>query len=339
MIDYTKPHRRQNPLTGDWILVSPQRTKRPWQGVIEPPPPSALPAHDPNCYLCPGNTRASGEKNPIYDSTYVFTNDHPSLLPDVTPSEIETDTLLTVQQERGTSKVVCYTPNHNRTMANMTSFEIGRVIDTWIQEYKTIGALPYISYVQIFENKGPMMGASSPHPHSQIWANEHLPTIVEKELTHQRAYLSRHKQTLLAAYLKQELKEKTRLVYQNEAFVILVPFWATWPYETMIMPTRPIQSLTDLTPSEKTHFALALNHITQTYDGLFQTPFPYSMGIHQAPTDKKPHDEWQLHIHFYPPLLRSATVKKHYVGYEMMAEAQRDLNPEDAAATLRSIHA
>ncbi|HUD18895.1 MAG TPA: UDP-glucose--hexose-1-phosphate uridylyltransferase [Patescibacteria group bacterium] len=337
-VDFSLPHRRYNPLTGDWILVSPQRTKRPWQGSIEAVALDVIPDYDPACYLCPGNTRASGQVNENYTGTFVFTNDHPSLLPDPPPGTYKTGDLMVAQQERGTSRVVCYTPHHNRTMAQMNEQEIVDVIKTWEHEYETIGDSPNISYVQIFENKGGLMGPSSPHPHSQIWANEHLPTIIQKEQTNQKQFLKNHNEPLLPAYLREEMKEDKRIVLENQSFVCLVPFWATWPYETMILPKEQRQSLSDLNRKDQRDLAGILLHITRRYDNLFNTPFPYSMGIHQKPTDKKPHGEWQFHMHFYPPLLRSATVKKHYVGYEMFAEGQRDISPEAAAATLRGLH-
>ncbi|OGG11473.1 galactose-1-phosphate uridylyltransferase [Candidatus Gottesmanbacteria bacterium RBG_13_45_10] len=338
MVDTTKPHRRRNPLTGEWLLVSPHRAKRPWQGCVEPTVGNQLPGFDPSCYLCPGNTRASGVANPKYNSTFVFTNDHPSLLPDTQSGPIAGSDLFQAQNERGTSRVVCYSPSHNRTMADMTVAQISEVVKTWTAEYKRIGANDFISYVQIFENKGAIMGPSSPHPHSQIWANEHIPTIPAKEQETQAAYLKNHKKQLLLAYLEAEQKEQTRLLWENASFAVLVPFWATWPYETMILPKAHRPDITTLEPSEITDLADILRTLNRRYDTLFATQFPFSMGIHQAPTDKKPHDEWQMHFHFFPPLLRSATIKKYFVGYEMLAEAQRDINPEDAAQTLRNIH-
>lgn len=329
------PHRRFNPLTGEWILVSPHRTKRPWNGAVEQPSQISIPAYDPACYLCPGNVRANGEHNPNYTGTHVFTNDHASLIPQTeTRSENEED-LFIGQQEHGTSRVVCYSPAHNHTMAKLTQIEIEEVIKTWTQEYKTIGEDPHISYVQIFENKGPAMGASNPHPHGQIWANQHIPTIPEKEQTHQMEYGKTHGKNLLLSYELMEQEKKERIISSNDDFTLLVPYWATWPYETMILPKTHVTNLTELTLQMITNLASILSLVTKTYDRIFETPFPYSMGIHQCPTDHINHNEWQLHVHFYPPLLRSATVKKHFVGYEMMAEAQRDITPEMAAETLR----
>jgi UDPglucose--hexose-1-phosphate uridylyltransferase len=330
MVDPNLPHRRYNPLTNEWILVSPHRNKRPWNGAVEKPSETRIPFYDPNCYLCPNNTRASGKKNPDYKETFVFTNDHASLLANVGNGETSEENLLIARQENGTSRVICYSPSHNRSMANLTVSEIQTVIKTWIHEYEAIGAYPDISYIQIFENKGPLMGASSPHPHCQIWANEHIPTIPEKEQNMQKKHPD-----LLLEYEKLEQQKKERVIFTNDSFTLLVPYWATWPYETMLLPKKHLSSLSEFSESEITDLANILSLLTKTYDKIFNVAFPYSMGIHQAPTDKLPHPEWQFHMHFYPPLLRSATVKKHFVGYEMMAEAQRDITPEAAAETLR----
>lgn len=297
--------------------------------------PTDRPSFDPTCYLCPGNVRANGETNPAYEKTFVFTNDHAAMLPEAPEGKSIIDDLFISEQERGICRVVCYTPLHNKTMSEMKESEITNLIATWTKEYETIGNKPFISYVQIFENKGSLMGASSPHPHSQIWANEHIPTIPAKEQEAQKTYVSKHKKNLLLTYLEKERKENKRIVFENNSFIMLIPFWAVWPYETMIIPKEHKTSLRDLNTPESQNLAETLSKLTRLYDRLFHTSFPYSMGIHQAPTDKKNHTEWQMHIHFYPPLLRSATIKKHYVGYEMMAEAQRDISPEEAAATLR----
>ncbi len=338
MIDFTKPHRRRNPLIGEWVLVSPHRAKRPWQGSIEPTQPAQAPEYMEDCYLCPHNTRSNGEKNPDYTKTFAFTNDHASLLPDALGDSPEDTDLLYAVQERGLCRVICYSPKHNTTMADLSVDEIKEIVLTWKNEYETIGKMDQISYVQIFENKGPLMGASSPHPHGQIWANEHLPTIVQKEQQHQLAYNREHSSPLLLAYVQRELEKQERLVIENEAFAVVVPFWATWPYETMVLPKRHIRSLSDMRSTEHTQLADILKRLTSRYDKLFSTPFPYSMGIHQKPTDREEHPEWQFHMHFYPPLLRSSTIKKYYVGYEMMAEGQRDISPESAAKTLQEIH-
>jgi UDPglucose--hexose-1-phosphate uridylyltransferase len=338
MLDFTKPHRRKNPLTGEWILVSPQRTLRPWQGKVEDTPPDNQPEYDPTCYLCPGNNRNSGQKNPTYESTFAFTNDHPAILPEVGIDEYTPNDMISAAQEEGICRVICYSPKHNRTMSQMNTSEIVGIIKTWISEFNSIGNDPNISYVQIFENKAPLMGASSQHPHCQIWSSHHLPTIVQSEQTHQIEYLVHHHAPLLVDYLRWEHDENKRIIFDGESFSVLVPYWAIWPYETMILPKKPMQSLSALTDSDISDLATTLQSLIQTYDTVFHTLFPYSMGIHQAPTDQKDHKEWQMHFHFYPPLLRSSTVKKYLVGYEMMAESQRDITPEDAAATLKKLY-
>jgi len=338
MLDFSKPHRRRNPLTGEWILVSPQRTLRPWQGKVEDEVKVKPPDFDPNCYLCPGNKRDNGEVNPKYEKTFAFTNDHPAILPSTGLEEYTPNDIIESVQEPGTCRVICYSPHHNRTMADMNTSEIAEIIKTWAAEYESIGEDPDISYLQIFENKGPLMGASSQHPHCQIWATHHLPTIVELEQTHQKEYLVHHHAPLLLDYLRFEHDEKKRIIGETDAFTLLVPFWATWPYETMILPRNHKQSLTSLDSGEIQELAEILSGLTKMYDKVFNTPFPYSMGIHQAPTDDKEHDEWQMHFHFYPPLLRSSTVKKYLVGYEMLAEPQRDITPEAAAQTLQNLY-
>jgi UDPglucose--hexose-1-phosphate uridylyltransferase len=337
MVDTSKPHRRCNPLTGEWILVSPHRTKRPWKGAIELQPPEKLPEYDPSCYLCPGNPRASGQINPEYTSAFVFTNDHAALLPNVGNEKETEDDLFISRQESGTSRVICYSPSHERTMAELSVGQIETVVATWKKEYEEIGADPDINYVQIFENKGAMMGASNPHPHCQIWANQSIPTIPQKEQDHQRKFLTKHGKGLLRTYLIHELQKQIRVIAQNKTFVVLVPFWATWPYETMILPKKHMRSLSDFSKRDEHDLADILKSIARAYDCVFNVSFPYSMGLHQKPTDGRAHDEWQFHIHFYPPLLRSATVKKYYVGYELMAEGQRDITPEAAAKTLHGL--
>jgi UDPglucose--hexose-1-phosphate uridylyltransferase len=337
MVDTTIPHRRFNPLTGEWILVSPHRNKRPWKGAIEQQTPGKLPEFDPSCYLCPSNIRANGQANPKYTSTFVFTNDYAALLPEVGAKEKFSDDIFIARQESGTCRVVCYSPSHALTMAKLSVDQIKPVIATWKKEYEETGADPDINYVQIFENKGIMMGASNPHPHCQIWVSHSIPTIPQKEQDNQRAYLTKHGKKLLQTYLESELEKHIRVITQNKTFAVLVPYWATWPYETMILPKKHLTSLSDFSASDEHDLSDILSRITRAYDRVFNVSFPYSMGIHQKPTDGKSHDEWQFHIHFYPPLLRSATVKKFLVGYEMMAEAQRDIIPEDAAKTLRNL--
>lgn len=333
------PHRRRNALTGEWVLVSPHRTQRPWNGETTPPSSAVRPTYDPGCYLCPGNKRANGDVNPQYEGTFVFTNDFSAILPEGGKGSFGRNELLQAESETGLCRVVNFSPRHDLTLAEMSQQEIERVIDVWCEEYRTLGAMPGIRHVQIFENKGAMMGNSNPHPHCQIWSQRSIPMEPQKEGKNFRSYLQKKKRGLLSDYVKTELKEQERLVFVNDAFVVLVPFWAVWPYETLIVPKKRRASLLELTPAERKSFAEAVRIITVKYDNLFLTSFPYSSGIHQAPTDGKKHDEWHMHMHFYPPLLRSASVKKHMVGYEMMAEPQRDITPEQSAATLRGLPA
>ncbi len=329
-------HRRFNALTGDWVLVAPHRTKRPWQGKQEETSGNKPVSYDPSCYLCPGNTRANGEKNPAYESTYTFINDFSSLIEDIPEFEVESG-LLQAKSERGICKVVCFSPRHDLTLADMDVPSIERVIRMWREEYKNLGALSFINHVQIFENRGEIMGASNPHPHGQIWAQETLPVEVAKEQEQQGKYYSQNLEPLLTNYLKTEIEKKDRIIHENAGFVVLVPFWAIWPYETMILPKRKLQSLMQFTPAEVTQFADAISNITNRYDNLFRISFPYSAGIHQAPTDGKDHPEWIFHMHFYPPLLRSATIKKFMVGYEMLGNPQRDITAETSAGILREL--
>lgn len=329
------PHRRYNPLMREWVLVSPHRTKRPWQGQVETPPPDTRPAFDPECYLCPGNPRAGGLTNPQYEGTFVFTNDFAALLPDTPPGELGGHPLLRAVSERGTSRVICYSPRHDLTMAQLSIPELRAVVDLWAEQYLEIGALPQIGYVQIFENRGAMMGSSNPHPHGQIWATERLPSNVQREQDSQAEYLQAHGSTLLSDYLAVELEQGDRIVCANDAFVALVPFWAVWPFETIVISRRPVSAVSDLTPAERDGLADILKRLTGRYDHLFKVSFPYTMGLHQRPSDDLPHPEWHFHLHFLPPLLRSATVRKFMVGFELMAEAQRDITPEQAAERLR----
>ena len=340
------PHRRYNPLTREWVLVSPHRTKRPWQGQVEQPAHDQRPPYDPTCYLCPGNARANGAINPQYEHTFVFTNDFSALLLDIPSGEYASSDgepgsaappLLYARSERGICRVVCFSPRHDLTLAEMDVPAITRVVDVWAQEYDELGALPFIGYVQIFENRGAMMGASNPHPHGQIWATERLPLTIMREDVAQRDYLEATGRSLLADYLALELEREERLVCANDHFVALVPFWAVWPFETMIISRRHIGALSDLTPEERSGLADILKRLTTRYDNLFQVPFPYSLGFHQRPTDGAPHPAWHLHAHAYPPLLRSATVRKFMVGFELLAEAQRDITPEQAAEHLRAL--
>ncbi len=327
-------HRRLNILTGEWVLVSPHRTKRPWQGKTEAPAPEHRPSHDPNCYLCPGNTRAGGEQTPAYANTYVFTNDFAALLPD-TPNTEYRDGLLLARGEAGICRVICFSPNHALTLPEMEPAAIVQVVELWQREYAELGSLPNINHVQIFENKGAIMGCSNPHPHGQVWAQQSLPNEALKKTRQQAAYFEQHQRSLLADYVAQERKAGVRILLENDHFVALTPFWAVWPYEAMIAPLRPQQHIGQMTGAEKLAFSAMLQALTIRFDNVFQTSFPYSAGIHQAPTDGLEHPEWHWHMSFYPPLLRSATVKKFMVGYEMFGESQRDITPEQAAETLR----
>ena len=331
------PHRRKNILTGEWILVSPQRTQRPWQGEISAASNAQNHEYESGCYLCPGNKRANGDTNPQYTGTYVFTNDFSALLPDISTERIQENDLLVSKAERGICRVVNYSPKHNLTLAEMSENEIEQVIATLQEEFRMLGEEPYINHVQIFENKGSIMGNSNPHPHCQIWAQESIPMEAQKELKQFKSYFSRKKRGLLTDYLKLELRLKERLVFENASFVVVVPYWAIWPYETMIIPKGRISNILQLKPDERKDYAGAIKAITVKYDNLFNTSFPYSAGLHQAPTDNRRHGEWHFHMHFYPPLLRSAQIKKFMVGYEMLAEPQRDITPEESAKTLREL--
>lgn len=330
-------HRRYNPLNGDWIVVSPHRLRRPWQGRTETPTQENRPVYDPNCYLCPGNERAGGARNPAYSGTYVFDNDFPGLLPHTPPGEVDVQGLLVARSERGIGRVVCFSPRHDLTLPELDAEALRGVVDTWAQQTEELGAQPLLNYVQIFENKGAMMGCSNPHPHCQIWATEHLPNEPSKEEKAQLAYLDAHGSCLLCDYLSLELERDERIVCANEHFVVLVPFWALWPFETMVLSRRHLSSLPDLCAAERDSLADILRRLTTRYDNMFQSSFPYSAGFHQRPTDGNQHPECHLHAHFYPPLLRSATVRKFMVGYEMLGEPQRDLTARQAADRLRAL--
>lgn len=330
-------HRRYNPLTGEWILVSPHRTKRPWQGKVEKLNVAKRPQYDEKCYLCPGNERAGGLKNPKYTNVFSFKNDFSALLPDVPDGTFNKGELFQAKSESGLCKVICFSPRHDLTIPQMEADEIKKVVDLWCKEYKEIGDLDYINHVQIFENKGDIMGCSNPHPHGQIWGQTSIPDEPAKESKMQAAYFEKHGRTLLSDYVEQEIKLVDRILFENNHFVALVPFWAVWPYETMILSKRAVSSLLELSEEEKLDLADAYRNLTIMYDNLFEVSFPYSAGIHQAPTDGLEHPEWHLHMHFYPPLLRSATVKKFMVGYEMLANPQRDITAEQSAEKLRSL--
>jgi UDPglucose--hexose-1-phosphate uridylyltransferase len=331
------PHERFNPLTQSWVLVSPQRMERPWQGQIEATPRETTVQYDPNCYLCPGNTRASGGNNPPYTGTFVFDNDYAALQPQTLPGEFRDRELLHARSEAGRCRVVCFSPRHDLTLARMNIQEIQPVVDTWCAEFETLGKDPRFRSVQIFENRGVMMGCSNPHPHGQIWANENVPDELARETASQEIYFAKHGSSLLNDYLQLELEKKERLVCANDSFVVLVPFWAVWPFECLLISRRHVPSMLELSAVERRDLADILRRLTIRYDNLFKTSFPYTMGFHQRPTDGEACPGFHLHAHFYPPLLRSATVKKFMVGYEMLAMPQRDITPEAAAAQLREL--
>ncbi|WP_304162206.1 UDP-glucose--hexose-1-phosphate uridylyltransferase [Lonsdalea britannica] len=329
------PHRRFNPLRGDWVLVSPHRAKRPWQGQQDHPDLTTPPAHDPSCYLCAGNRRISGEVNPDYASTFVFANDFSALLPDtpdVSPGE---DPLFQMSNARGLSRVICFSPDHSKTIPQLPLRALRAVINTWSDQTAELGA--HYPWVQVFENKGAMMGCSNPHPHGQIWANDFLPNEAKIEDQQQRDYLTRYGTPMLLDYMQREQQAGVRTVVETEHWLAVVPYWASWPFETLLLPKFAVRRLPQLNDRQRDDLALALKKLTSRYDNLFQCSFPYSMGWHGAPFTAESHDHWQLHAHFYPPLLRSASIRKFMVGYEMLAESQRDLTAEQAAERLRAV--
>lgn len=329
------PHQRYNPLTGQWVLVSPHRNKRPWQGQVEKVVVDERPSYDPTCYLCPTNTRASGDSNPDYEHTYVFTNDFAALLPDTPPAPDNAHPLFQLEAAQGTSRVICFSPRHDLTLPEMSREEIRRVVDLWADQTEELGQT--YRWVQLFENKGQMMGCSNPHPHGQVWASNFLPNEARVEDENQRAYWEMHYHNLLVEYGVLEAERQERVVVENEHWLVVVPFWAVWPFETLVLPKRHVLRLPDLVGVERDALADILRRFLIKYDNLFETSFPYSMGWHGAPFTTDSVEHWQLHAHFYPPLLRSATVKKFMVGYEMLGEAQRDLTAEQAAERLRSL--
>jgi UDPglucose--hexose-1-phosphate uridylyltransferase len=333
------PHRRLNILTGEWVLVSPHRTSRPWQGAVEKTASSHLPEYDPSCYLCPRNERAGGVRNPDYKTTFVFDNDFAALKPDTPLEKFNRDNLLIGEGQAGRCRVICFSPRHDLTLANMPVENIREVVDVWAAQYAELGAEPSIRHVEIFENRGAVMGASNPHPHCQVWATSDVPVEPAKEQKQQLSYQQQHSSCLLCDYVHLELKLNERVVAENDDYIALVPFWAVWPFETMIVSRTHVADLQQLSSAQRQNLAYLLSRITRVYDGVFQAPFPYTMGFHQRPTDGDAHDEWHLHAHFYPPLLRSATIRKFMVGFELLANPQRDITPEAAAARLRELAA
>jgi len=334
------PHRRWNPLRQSWVLVSPHRTQRPWQGEVgQRAAPSAI-SYDPQCYLCPGNLRAGGAVNPAYSGVFSFVNDYAALLPDSpTPDDSNSSPLLVAEPARGLCKVLCYHPDHSLTLARMTREEIRPVVDAWTEQYTEIGSLDWIQYVQIFENRGAMMGASNPHPHGQIWSTDFVPDEPAAETQGQQDHLARTGRCLLCDYLEAEhatSSDEGRIIFENEHFTALAPWWAVWPFEVLLLSRRHLGSMPEFTPEERAGLVDALRRLTTRFDNLFETSFPYTMGFHQSPTDGLDHCEWHFHAHFYPPLLRSATVRKFMVGFEMLGMPQRDITPEDAARRLRA---
>jgi UDPglucose--hexose-1-phosphate uridylyltransferase len=331
-------HRRFNPLTGDWVLVSPQRLARPWLGRTEPMR-AARPAYDPGCYLCPGNARAGDARNPMYERTFVFDNDFPAMKPETggdSRNEAADDAgLLVSRAEPGICRVVCFAPRHDLSLSDLAAADAREVVDVWAAQYEELGALPWVRHVQIFENRGVAMGASNPHPHCQVWADAEVPDLPRKEGDAQAAWHASRRTCLLCSYLALERARGERIVCTSDTFTIVVPYWATWPYEVLVLPNRHVTGLDQLETRERSGLADALQDVVRRYDGLFDAECPYSMGFHQRPTDDSAHEAWHLHAHYYPPVLRSAAVHKFMVGYELLAMPQRDLTPELAAAALR----
>ena len=332
-----RPHRRFNPLTREWILVSPQRTQRPWQGQLEAVGKPAGLHYDPQCYMCPGNKRSTGQLNPAYKNVFVFDNDFPALLPEGDPASTNEKDLLIAETENGICRVLCFSPQHDLTLSGMQLADIRTVVDCWAEQFMELAARPDIRYVQIFENRGAMMGASNPHPHCQIWSGTSIPNIPKSELESQAAYRKEKGSCLLCDYFRLEKSAAVRIVVQNEHFLAVVPYWAVWPFETMIISRRHAASMDEFASSERDALSDVLKRLTTRYDNLFQTSFPYSMGFHQRPTDKPEHPEWHFHAHFFPPLLRSATVRKFMVGFELLGMPQRDITAETSAERLRAV--
>ena len=331
------PHRRFNALTGDWILVSPHRAKRPWQGQVEKAQQDTRPPYDPECYLCPGNKRSSGDTNPTYPATYSFVNDFSALMETTPDGGYNDGELFVAESERGICKVICFSPRHDLTIPQMEVEQIKGVVDLWKKEFEELSKVDFINYIQIFENKGAMNGCSNPHPHGQIWSSMSIPVEPSKENTRQQAYFEKHSKTLLSDYLEKEIQKGDRILCENDHFVALIPFWATWPFEAMIVSKKAAQNILAFNDEESLALADIYKKLTVMYDNLFEVSFPYSAGIHQAPTDGKDYPWWHFHMHFYPPLLRSATIRKFMVGYEQLATPQRDVTPETSAQLLRSL--
>jgi len=335
-IDFKKhPHRRKNILTGEWLLVSPQRTQRPWQGKVESLPPDQRSSYDPKCYLCPGNKRAGGDANPEYKSCFSFTNDYSALEIDTPENIFNVNDLLVAKGQSGICRVICFSPRHDLTLPQLSVENISDVIELWCDEFKSLSENKNVRYILFFENKGEIMGCSNPHPHGQIWASSSIPNEIAKEQASQRDYLDAHKTCLLCDYVRLEQSEGERIIFEDENVVVLVPFWAIWPFEAMVIGKRHAGSIPELGSSERSGLARSLIRLTQKYDRLFNVSFPYSMGFHQRPSDGDGHEEWHLHAHFFPPLLRSATIRKFMVGYELLAGPQRDITPESAVERLK----
>ena len=328
-------HRRFNPLNGQWVLVSPHRAKRPWQGQQEAADRSDRSSHDPQCYLCASNLRITGERNPDYSHTYVFTNDFAAMMADTPDAAQDQDDIYRIMSARGTSRVICFSPDHSLSLPELSLAAIGEVVKTWMTESSNLGKT--YPGVQIFENKGAMMGCSNPHPHGQIWATSYIPNEIRTEGERQQAYFASHQRPLLLDCAEREAVMGERVVVKTAHWLAVVPFWATWPFEILLLPRFAVQRITELSPTQQDDLAEALKKLTSRYDNLFQCSFPYSMGWHGAPFGQSSTDGWQLHAHFYPPLLRSASVRKFMVGFELLAEAQRDLTPEQAAEQLRAV--
>ena len=335
----THPHRRFDPLRSEWVLVSPHRNDRPWQGQVDPPAIEAQPSFDPVCYLCPGNARANGARNPSYTSTFAFDNDFGALLPSTPAFATADEGLLTAQSERGACRVLCFSPRHDLTLSRMDAPAIRAIVDAWVAEYRALAATPWIGYATIFENRGTTMGASNPHPHCQLWATEHVPHEAEIEQRALGDYRRQRGSCLLCDYGALELRLGERVVCANDAFVAIVPFWAVWPFETLVVARRHVDALPSLDDGERGGLADILKQLTTRYDNLFEAPFPYSMGFHQQPMHGPADGIGHLHAHFYPPLLRSAGVRKFMVGFELLGSPQRDFAPEEAAARLQAVSA